>query len=75
MPREAWGTTPLNLDLSRLHVTTPDHHEMTSPMLLITLPLLPEKVVAERAPMAEQVALEEVAPEEVEMGEEEELDE
>ncbi len=64
LPREAWGTTPINLDLAKLHVTTPDHHEMTSPVPVITLPPVQEQVVAEEAPMAAPLEEEQVAPEE-----------
>ncbi len=70
LPREARGTTLINLDLAKQHVTTPDHHEGTSPVLVITLPPVQEQVVAEEVPMAAPLVHEQVAPEEVEMVEE-----
>ncbi len=78
--REARGTTPINLDLSRLHMTMPECHVVTSPVPVIMLPPLPEQVVVEETPMAaplaqEQVVPEEIAPKEAEMGEEEVLEE
>ncbi len=85
LPREARVTTPLNLDLARLHVSTPDHRQVTSPVPVITLLPVQEQVASEEAPTAapliqEQVAPEEAAPEpaaseEVEMAEEEVLEE
>ncbi len=82
LPREAQGTTLINLDLAKLHVTTPDHREVTSLVPVITLLPVQEQAVPEEVPMAaplvqeqvapeqvaqEQVAPEQVAPEEVEM--------
>ncbi len=75
----------VNLDFARLHVTTPEHREVTSLVLVITLPPVQEQVAPEEVkmvmpPVQEQVAPEEIAPEqavpeEVEMAEEEVLEE
>ncbi len=85
LPREARGTMLVNLDFARLHVTTPEHRQVTSLVPVITLPPVQEQVVPEQVEMAaplvqEQVAPKEVvpeqaAPEEVEMAEEEVLEE
>ncbi len=71
---------PINLDLARLHVTTPECREVISPVPMIMLPPLQEQVVAEEVPTAaplvqEQAAPEEIAPEEAEMVKEEVLEE
>ncbi len=75
LPREARGTTLINLDLSRLHMTTPERPEVTSLVPVITLPPLQEQIVAEEIPMVALPIQEQVAPEEAEMVEEEELEE
>ncbi len=63
LPREARGTTPINLDLARLHMTMPERCEVISPVPVITLPPLQEQVVAEEVPMAAPLIQEQVAPE------------
>ncbi len=75
LPRDARGTTLINLDLSKLHMTTPEHREAASLVPVITLLPLQELTVVEEIPMAALPIEEQVAPEDAEMVKEGEIEE
>ncbi len=62
-PREARGTTPINLELDKLHVSMPWCAEVVTPIPVVTLPPVIEQVASEEVEMAAAPAQEQVAPE------------
>ncbi len=70
MPRQARGTTPINLDLAQMHVTTPERPtKPTSPVPVVILAIVAEQAAQEEAQMTAPPEREQVAPERDEMGE------
>ncbi len=70
LPRQARGSTPINVDLAKMHVTTPERPtKLTSPVPVVTLAPVLEQAAQEEVPTAALPEKEQVAPERAEMGE------
>ncbi len=70
LPRQAGGSTPINLDLAKMHMTTPERPtKPTSPVPVVILAPVAEQAAQEEALMTAQPEQEQVAPERDETGE------